>query len=651
MLTMLCRITRKSSRTTAEEPEAGPSRRTSSLRRSSRPIPEVVITSRRSSRTQLEVGEPKSTLAVRKSKLTQAVLGVGRPKAAGGSGARYVTRGSGNQKKIKELPQTEEIIEEEDEDFNMRASNAPLDHTKVDTSVALGEPAAPPTPAATPHEQTNAGHSPRDGNENALVARIANLEALARNIPQNGNVRQIQADIASLTASNSSLTTQIAHLMTFQGDILTSRSHHAQILSLQAEMVSLRAELSNQNEMRTQMQALQQQLNQMQSQLSRVRELEREVARLQQLAGEVDRPRSTAPPETPVAKQLTPAVEDPEHRNLYSVPRVLGKRTRDADDSSFSELSPVEDASHSNLQPSRATSTERDIQPLRSPRKKPRRLDSLDSPFQESNLQEQERLAVPDTQSPRSESSRVFNQTQTQSNGREAGDNDRIPPSPLRHFRRLTDALTPIIEGEEEDNSQQISKYVNALFGAPSSSDSNAASVNAIVHQLEKQPIRTSWSSSNLNMLGAPPPGAKLDFLSHQPNPLPFSLHVQQPSYIGHPPIIIRNGRIERNDLMPVPESSQTDSPHTQTGETFKFGRVDPFAPEANRSQSEDESPVGINPAQLLVNGGSFNFDQEETLPASRTMFGTELDVDTRFGEFGIEGLQQEFWKAPGFQF
>ena len=40
----------------------------------------------------------------------------------------------------------------------------------------------------------------------------------------------------------------------------------------------------------------------------------------------------------------------------------------------------------------------------------------------------------------------------------------------------------------------------------------------------------------------------------------------------------------------------------------------------------------------------------EET-PAARTMYGTELDTDTRFGDFGVEGVATGFWAGAASRF
>jgi hypothetical protein len=59
-------------------------------------------------------------------------------------------------------------------------------------------------------------------------------------------------------------------------------------------------------------------------------------------------------------------------------------------------------------------------------------------------------------------------------------------------------------------------------------------------------------------------------------------------------------------------------------------------------------SSVGVNPAQLLA--ATINTERiAAASPQNRTLFGTELEGDTRFGEFGVDGVANEFWKTPGY--
>lgn len=65
-------------------------------------------TRRSSSRNKANPYDQKSAAALRKSKLTQVSLGVGRPKMAGGSGARAPTRHVPKETRQKQFSIVEE---------------------------------------------------------------------------------------------------------------------------------------------------------------------------------------------------------------------------------------------------------------------------------------------------------------------------------------------------------------------------------------------------------------------------------------------------------------------------------------------------------------------------------------------------------------
>jgi len=170
----------------------------------------------------------------------------------------------------------------------------------------------------------------------------------------------------------------------------------------------------------------------------------------------------------------------------------------------------------------------------------------------------------------------------------------------------------------------------------------------------------TDTTQKDDTMLGAPPPGFKPGFLTHPTTPLPFAL---TPS---------GTGASTTSDNKQTPRARRPDhtSPRKATG-----GRLNPYGritssnlPNRIRTPSNGSDPfnfinseyfntnvqsvdhpepsVGVNPAQLLAQD---IFDPERTPAAARTLYGTEIEGDTRFGEFGIDGLMKTFWKAPGF--
>lgn len=65
-----------------------------------------------------------------------------------------------------------------------------------------------------------------------------------------------------------------------------------------------------------------------------------------------------------------------------------------------------------------------------------------------------------------------------------------------------------------------------------------------------------------------------------------------------------------------------------------------------------------VNPAQLSSSRRPSDREREDgrgdsatgaDAPAKRTMYGTELEGDTRFGDFGVEGVASGFWTGGRF--
>jgi hypothetical protein len=168
----------------------------------------------------------------------------------------------------------------------------------------------------------------------------------------------------------------------------------------------------------------------------------------------------------------------------------------------------------------------------------------------------------------------------------------------------------------------------------------------------------TVAAQTSETMLGVPPPGFRADFLTHPTTPLPFAL---TPS--GHSGSVMpennNDGRSRRNDPASRKATNSRLNPYRRTpsntlslrhrtpnsNDPFNFFGSDLLSSNMH-SANHPEPSVGVNPAQLIAEG---LVDPDKTPAAARTLYGTELEGDTRFGEFGIDGLTKSFWKAPGF--
>ena len=154
-------------------------------------------------------------------------------------------------------------------------------------------------------------------------------------------------------------------------------------------------------------------------------------------------------------------------------------------------------------------------------------------------------------------------------------------------------------------------------------------------------------------LLGVPPPGMNMDFLTHRQTPLPFALTAD---YTTQPNVTTRNSmRNGFDSLRKVTTGRATPykrregpNPPQSTDAFSLFSDTDLLSSKMHSTANKIEPSVGVNPAQLLTANA---FDVTKTPAAARTLYGTELEGDTRFGEYGIEGIAKGFWKAPGFQY
>jgi hypothetical protein len=234
-------------------------------------------------------------------------------------------------------------------------------------------------------------------------------------------------------------------------------------------------------------------------------------------------------------------------------------------------------------------------------------------------------------------------------NNEDLGDEIANIQSPFRLTSRDEHALADKIP----TNGLDFASLFN--FNLPSTTAGDADTVDA-----DDITVTTGTTQNTDTMLGVPPPGFRPDFLTQPTTPLPFALTPSgasgsNPSGSNQTP---RLKRVDHTSSRKVTNSrlnpyGRTTSSNLPSRIRTPSNGIDPFnffgadLPSSNFHRSNNPEPsVGVNPAQLLVQD---IFDPDKTPAAARTLYGTELEGDTRFGEFGIDGLTKTFWKAPGF--
>lgn len=154
----------------------------------------------------------------------------------------------------------------------------------------------------------------------------------------------------------------------------------------------------------------------------------------------------------------------------------------------------------------------------------------------------------------------------------------------------------------------------------------------------------------------------------------PFSNHFPFPpqrpqSPSPAPSRVLRGGRIERNDRFhpfgtPPPSSSRAPSGSTNGTLDSGASALSPSAllrtpPAMTLPDLVDVGPDG-QPVRVGVGEdgerrkassndvgaglGMTTVPETPAVPAGRTMYGTELGADTRFGDFGVEGVASGYW-------
>jgi hypothetical protein len=79
-----------------------------------------------------------------------------------------------------------------------------------------------------------------------------------------------------------------------------------------------------------------------------------------------------------------------------------------------------------------------------------------------------------------------------------------------------------------------------------------------------------------------------------------------------------------------------------QSGVTAEPGR------RASKQSEVSSNLVAAGLGLTMVRTGSSTdpMNHPEPPPAKRTMYGTELEGETRFGDFGVEGVASGFWSG-----
>ncbi|EPQ60685.1 hypothetical protein GLOTRDRAFT_135328 [Gloeophyllum trabeum ATCC 11539] len=487
----------------------------------------------------------------RKAKETQLRLGVGRPIAAGGSGARAVTRASNASKsrrgKTRSYQTTEMPIPEEPEP---QASEAP----------PLPVEPSPPDPGPSTANQRN------DAQTVAAVLPPAAPVASSSAVPYEG----IDAYVANLIKPlEQRVQSQASELERLTVQVAGTEELMRKVESMTAELEALRLKVDSTDKRVT---SIQEHMNSADAAYSHL----------------PSTPRFSTPNLTPgIPRVISPAAS--EEDDSENAPTALGKRHRGATCSD----------THGMLQDNRGSPPDEDLAGSSLPENKRVRVSGPEPSADPSSVPADEGHQTAAT------SSHPAGKSETQigalSQPFQMQDAEGSQPGPSQR-------LTTTSAGASENQPQQPEGY------------------------------DFSFNSAAFDPITSTPYVARFPHPELPQSPTP----VLPPSGSSYGPVD-RSARRERNALYhPLGTPGR---PRTRPIGDSSLGSgafINPAAlmrPPSTGGRKISSNDIG---ASLGMTGPPV--PDTPAPPVRRTMYGTELDGDTRFGDFGVEGVATGFW-------
>ncbi|ESK98328.1 hypothetical protein Moror_78 [Moniliophthora roreri MCA 2997] len=528
--------------------------------------------------------EPPPLPRTRKAKDTQFRLGVGRPVAAGGGGARAITRSlsvskSKRGKASRGTIPVEETIPEEAEDQEQATSNYPA--------------SIPPTPHLIYNEDQGASANASPVHEDPPSNEVPNItpihdQDIEKRIndalqPLHQQLQALRAELDQYKALNvelAQLATQVTEMDVWKQkvDILTAevrelRETASTVNSLKAEMLELRNTLNRQSG---------------HSPVSDIEMASGFITPTNTQQNRLSNPTTGRPCDAP--STLHPGI----------APSLLGKRPRDSTVSSITDV--VEEGDES-----RYSEGELARKVLR-PNKKKARITPTEGTQSESGPSAQSPAAADDNDdAPHRPGFSVYRGPEPQ------GASYVDPPPPTTPLPRFYAAASP----EESAGPSRIPSTQNAA---------------------------ENHRPFTFNFLPVPPtPHAAAFQMQNFPYPEP----PQSPTPGSSVPEIIHSNNGDPMDLFqsfglsqPRSRTASTSAPSTRTPRQENINFINPTALTRREPDNNDlDFHAGLSPIEDL---------DSDVSAVKRTMYGTEVESDTRFGDFGVEGVGSGFWTGGG---
>lgn len=549
---------------------------------------------------------PSNIPRIRKAKQTQYRLGVGRPTLAGGSGARAITRSlsvpkTPRGKVSRSIKPSEAPIQEEEEPTEAEAAVAGPSGTQHD----LG----PPQGSLLGGEGASSSRIPEESNHYT--------DAIMQPLKQ--QMQSLQAELQQLTLQVADIQTLKTQLSGLTSEVERLRSETSRIAQLEAEIETLKGAAF----------------------AGAISSSPRQSAKSAGKARAIDQHSSPPTIISPMEvddQPSEPTVQGGKTANPSTAglsQSLLGKRLRDSDDSPGTGAADAGKTGEKELE-----------QGVIRPTKKRAKL----SPKEPGGLRSSSHESPPlEDTAPAPAPSRpaftVFSGPEEQ----ELLETYSDPPPNLSDYLDLPPAgfAPPVGNGNGH---------------GPVTATANA---NENVQQATTTPFTFTFSHPMFPPVTSTPVGpygeTMPSFIYPEPpiSPTPGATTSPIGGYID------RGGRRERNDLFhPLgpprrPRSAATQASRPQSSESpGAEGTVNPAAlmrtPPLATVPELGAEPTPISSTEVGHGLGLTALPLPPDTPAApmkRTMYGTELEADTRFGDFGVEGVATGFWtgRAPRF--
>ncbi|KAK0245839.1 hypothetical protein EDD85DRAFT_35219 [Armillaria nabsnona] len=516
--------------------------------------------------------QPHLPPRTRKAKETQTKLGVGRPVAAGGSGARAVTKSTnitngkrGKSRSVK--PQA--TIREESEPTEQRPLNGDDPQRQCVCSVLTKN-----THVANDEQPTAGPSQPRASSLGQEDLRQPTGTTFDQRVADaiNPLLRQVQA----------------------------MRKELDQMNILKAEVAQLKAEVATIPPLQSKVDSLSAEVGDLRSRNATPEDLNAEILELRNTVTNV----SSAPVKSNfnnTSRQPVSSNEHPLSDGTSSLPHpgiapsLLGKRHRDSTMSDVTGV--IEEGDEVNLSDSVLARTV-----IRPNRKRPRTIPQADVEREESSEPEISEPKTPPNNRHTRSGSLGFH-----FNGPETPEEYVDPPPPTNHLPAFYGSSpSPSPRPGTAQNPPENQHPFNFTFSVPIPPTPNPTFSMPFAYPEPPQ----SPTPANHGQINIPE-------------------HSNMFQSLGLPPPIIR----PRSRLQGVSNPIQSREDSAGLGAFLNQTALGP-------DTEQDDNPPE-----------PFDADDDDDSPtAKRTMYGTELETDTRFGDFGLEGVASGgFWAPPKF--